>query len=200
MQYFGLYRGMADQSLRNPWLVVDGCGDHADQGSNRISCVLRKFRTRHATYDLASYFWKMVLSRPIRQETTGRKMFVMYWSIFKLPSIETREVLVLYSMVMQTIIQIDGPYADIECKKAKCGLLGASRHVYNYQNFACRTQTCLKRRDCAYSLSTFFVRWTRDSSFLSTALLWEAEIIVAKLPIYIAANVDALYVQKLAVL
>lgn len=49
-------------------------------------------------------------------------------------------------MVVQTIVPDAGcANDDIECKQVTCVLLGDSRHVYSYQNIACRTETYRKK-------------------------------------------------------
>lgn len=53
--------------------------------------------------------------------------------------------------------QVQGPYADIECKQVTGDLLGASRHIYSHQNTSCTTETRLKRRLCATPESSVIV-------------------------------------------
>lgn len=74
------------------------------QGSNQIPCVLKKVRTQSATCGLALSCWKLAISRPWRYATTtGHKMSEMYWSAFKLLSIQTRDVHAMYPTAVQTI-------------------------------------------------------------------------------------------------
>ncbi|GFS87204.1 hypothetical protein TNCV_213301 [Trichonephila clavipes] len=54
----------------------------------------------------------------------------MYRSTFKLPSFRTRDL--PKGCSSNCVI----PYADIECKQTKSGLLGTSRHVHCHQNTA----------------------------------------------------------------
>ena len=51
----------------------------------------------------------------------GRKMLEMYRSVFKLPSIRTGDLRVLYPMTAHTITPSAGPHVDKECKQATCG-------------------------------------------------------------------------------
>ena len=96
-----------EASLNNLWpdvSVSDRSGEHVGQGSNQLTCVSGKLRTKSATCGHALSCWKMTFDRPLRQSIIiGRKMSEMYQLVFKLPSIRTRNVRLLYPIAALTI-------------------------------------------------------------------------------------------------
>ena len=70
----------------------------------------------------------------------------MYQSALKLPTIRTRDESVMYPMIPpKPLHYVQALCANIECKKAKFGLLRASRHADGHRNTARRTGTHVKR-------------------------------------------------------
>ena len=69
------------------FLISDRSGGRASQGNIRIPYVTRKVRTRRATFATSS----------------GLKLLEMHWSAFKLLSIRSRDVRVMYQIAAQNI-------------------------------------------------------------------------------------------------
>ena len=104
--------------------VGDTSGDHADLGINRIPSVSRKIRTWHATCGLALSCWKMVFGRPLRQGTTTEsKISEMHRSVFKLQSMRIKICVSCIQWLPNPSHQVQGPYANIECKQAASDFL-----------------------------------------------------------------------------
>lgn len=74
-------------------------------------------------------FRYLVWSWSLLDKVTGRKMTEIYWSGFKLPSILTRYLPVVYPMVAHTTTRTAEIY--IECKNVANVLLVDFKHVYH---------------------------------------------------------------------
>lgn len=84
--------------------IDDRSRDPAVQGNNQLVCVSRKVGTRLATCSVALYCCNIAFDSAQSQgKITGHKMTEMYQSAFKLPSVWTRHVRVVYLMAAQTI-------------------------------------------------------------------------------------------------
>lgn len=84
--------------------VGDRSRDRSGRGSNKTPCVAWKVRTRRTASSLLLSCWRISFDRPRRWgTTTGRKLWEIYRSAFKLLSIWTRDVRVLYPMAAQSI-------------------------------------------------------------------------------------------------
>lgn len=105
----------------------DRSGDGAGQGSNRISCVSMNVGTWRTTCGLTLSCWKMAFDRPRRHTTTERKLLEIYRSAFKLTLIWTSDVSVVHKWKSNPLHQVQGFYADIECKQEKSFPLGPFR-------------------------------------------------------------------------
>ena len=101
------WRKVTGQSLSNPWLDVFK-GRHFwrpyKSGQPVRSCTLPNALCIEESQNTMCY---NPLGRSLRWDvTTERKMSEMYWFAFKLPSIRTRDVHVLYPMATQIITPV----------------------------------------------------------------------------------------------
>ena len=101
-------------------------------------------------------------------------MSEMHQSTFKLPSIRIRDVRVLYLMTAQISHQVQGPFADIACKKLTCGFLGAFRHVYGHQ--CCTQNWDMFEKTTLWHFCNRLWRSVHQSRRFSAALLKEVEV------------------------
>ncbi|GFX07900.1 hypothetical protein TNCV_4161691 [Trichonephila clavipes] len=91
--------------------------------------------------------------------------------------------------------KVRGLYAGIECRHAKSGLFGESRHVYGNQNTARRTEAHLKRGHCPTTVSSFDFWPIRVAVSLYAALSKEVEAIAIVLTLHVATNAIIPYEQ-----
>ncbi|GFU71467.1 hypothetical protein TNCV_2378541 [Trichonephila clavipes] len=90
--------------------------------------------------------------------------------------------------------QVQGLYSYIENKQATSGLLEAPSPAYGHQNTVRRTETRLKRRQCATPVSIFIVRG------ICLPKSREAEVMVAMVTVHAAADVVVPFERVLGVL
>ncbi|GFX59169.1 hypothetical protein TNCV_936841 [Trichonephila clavipes] len=111
-----------------------------------------------------------------------------------------QHVVLHYFVGRGLLVDLEGPYAYIECKQETSGLLQASRHVYSHQNPAHRDKTRPKRQHCTTPLSSFVVRCSKVAVHLYAAVSREVEIMVAVLTLHATPNFVAPYERVLGVL
>lgn len=142
----------------------DRSEDRAGQGSNRKTFVSRRTSAVRAICGLALPCWKITLGRLRNQgSTAGRNNWEMYRYAFKLSSIRTRQMHVVYSVASQTITPGGRPLCRYRMNVDIERFQGAYRYVYSHQNTARRTVNRLKRWHFDAPVSKFFVRYTRDA-------------------------------------
>ena len=82
----------------------------------------------------------------------------MYRYAFKLPSIRTRGVRVVYPKAAHIMTPGSGSLCRCRTQSGDLRILGASRNINGHQNTTRRIGTSLKRRHCAFYVWSFIVR------------------------------------------
>ena len=124
----------------------------------------------------------------------------MYRSVFKLPSIRTKDVRAVHPITTQTIAPHAGSLCRYRTQAGDVRSPGSFQGYIRLLKCSGRTGFLLKRRYCTIPVSSFVVRHTQAVVFCYAALPREAEVIFTELTGHAAAIVDAPYKWKLGAL